>query len=254
MNGWKLEKFNANPMIGPSDQTLLNIGALQADLIVNDQEWFRLLTVMFVNAGVIHYILNMMVMWHVGRAIEQEHGFLIAIALFVIPAICGGMLSTIFLPRYVIVGISSGICGWIGGYLADILIHMRLLFDREVNENDTANIVRNVWMLVIVFLEIILYFIIGLVKHVDNFAHFGGLLSGLMLGLALFIDIPSEFVGTKNGDTVVTKRRFIRYLGIIGTITFFLANVIVLSMSDGITTPCEKCVYLSCMPSRWQEC
>ena len=51
VNGWKIESLKDNPMIGPSAQTLIDVGAKKTSLIVTDREWFRLLSPMFLHGG-----------------------------------------------------------------------------------------------------------------------------------------------------------------------------------------------------------
>lgn len=42
VNGWKVEPFSVNPMIGPSAETLIKIGAKKTSLIVDENQWYRL--------------------------------------------------------------------------------------------------------------------------------------------------------------------------------------------------------------------
>ena len=136
VNGWKIEPLSINPMIGPSADTLIKMGAKQTSLIVNQGEWYRLFSPMVLHAGLIHYFLNMTALWFIGKAVEQCHGFAAAAILFIIPAVGGTILSALFLPEYISVGASGGIFGLIGACIADICINWSLLFSRHVNTSD----------------------------------------------------------------------------------------------------------------------
>jgi membrane associated rhomboid family serine protease len=114
LNGWKIEQLSDNPMIGPSGETLIRIGAKWAPLMFQDNEWWRLVSPMVLHAGVIHYAVNMLAFWFIGKAIEQSHGFIITAFLFIVPAFGGTILSTLFLKQYISVGASGGIFGLIG--------------------------------------------------------------------------------------------------------------------------------------------
>lgn len=118
VNGWKFEPISVNPMIGPSAETLLRLGAKDSYLIVHDSQIWRLASPMVLHAGLIHYILNMFALWYVGKAIELIHGHFQAIVQFVVPAIGGTILSAIFLPEYITVGASGGIFGLIGACIS----------------------------------------------------------------------------------------------------------------------------------------
>ena len=61
VNGWEFEPISVNPMIGPSADTLLRLGAKDSYSIVHEQEIWRLVSPMVLHAGLIHYILNMFV-------------------------------------------------------------------------------------------------------------------------------------------------------------------------------------------------
>jgi hypothetical protein len=57
MNGG-IEPLSVNPMVGPSAETLLDLGAKQSSLIVNEGQWYRLIAPMVLHAGVIHFLLK----------------------------------------------------------------------------------------------------------------------------------------------------------------------------------------------------
>ncbi|RHY37954.1 hypothetical protein DYB38_008970, partial [Aphanomyces astaci] len=49
-NGWKFEEMKVNPLVGPSGDLLLRMGAQRSDLIFQG-EWWRLFTAMFLHGG-----------------------------------------------------------------------------------------------------------------------------------------------------------------------------------------------------------
>lgn len=132
VNGWHFESLAVNPMIGPSAETLLRLGAKESYRIVQEEEIWRLVSPMVLHAGLIHYVLNMFALWYVGTAIESIHGHFQAATAFVVPAIGGIILSAIFLPQYITVGASGGIFGLIGacisGALTLFLIRVKYYF------------------------------------------------------------------------------------------------------------------------------
>lgn len=167
INGWSVEPFSVNPMIGPSAETLVILGAKNSALIVEDKEVWRLLTAMVLHAGLIHYLLNMLALWFVGSAVEICHGFWSSLLLFVAPAVGGTLLSAIFLPEYITVGASAGIFGLIGACLADICMNWSLLFNEFVNRENRH---RHTVILLVLFADVVVNSLIGLTPFVDNFA------------------------------------------------------------------------------------
>lgn len=118
LNDWKFEPLSVNPMIGPSAETLVRLGAKDSYLIVVQEEAWRLVSPMVLHAGLIHFVLNMLALWFVGRAVENMHGFFPTVVFFVVPAVGGTILSAIFLPQYITVGASGGIFGLIGACIS----------------------------------------------------------------------------------------------------------------------------------------
>jgi membrane associated rhomboid family serine protease len=169
VNGWKFEPLNVNPLIGPSSETLIQCGARDTELIINDGQWFRLFSPLILHAGLIHYVMNMMALYFIGGAVEQSHGFASAAVLFIIPAVGGNILSAICLPQYISVGASGGIFGMIGGCIADISLNWNLLFLKTATDGDTRN--RHFYVLLWLGLDIVLNCILGFTPLVDNFTH-----------------------------------------------------------------------------------
>ena len=110
-NDWSIEPLDENPMIGPSAETLVLMGAKDSFLIVNENEGWRIVTASVLHAGLVHYFINMLALWFVGAAIEMSHGWMAALIIFVLSAVGGTVLSAIFLPEAISVGASGGIFG-----------------------------------------------------------------------------------------------------------------------------------------------
>ena len=120
-----------------------------------------------IQAGFVHFGINMLALWFVGSAIETTHGWLAAMIIFTLSAVGGSILSAIFLPEYITVGASGGIFGFIGACLADILMNWRLLFSEFVIEDGKKH--RHVMVVIVLLMDIILNSIIGLTPYVDNY-------------------------------------------------------------------------------------
>jgi membrane associated rhomboid family serine protease len=167
VNGWKVAPLNENPMIGPSAETLITMGAKDSNLIVNEHQVWRLLTASVLHAGLVHYFINMLALWFVGGAVETSHGWVASNVTFLLSAVGGTVLSAIFLPGYITVGASGGIFGFIGACLSDIIMHWKLLFSDMVTENRKRQ--SHIMVVTILVFDIVLNSIIGLTPYVDNF-------------------------------------------------------------------------------------
>jgi len=282
MNGWVVEPLEVNPMIGPSAQNLIRMGAKDSYLIVNDNEAWRLLSSTVLHAGLVHYFINILALWFVGKAIETSHGLISASVLFVIPAVGGTILSAIFLPEYITVGASGGIFGLIGACLSDIIMNWKLLFSDFITENGKRH--KHAMVIVFLLLDIALNMVLGCTPYVDNWSHctykyglfsptpihlltfatfdatVGGMVIGLLCGLSTMERLPSDFFGMEESCWSQAKQLIFRFLGLIISVIVIIVSAIILLRGDGETTPCPSCTWLSCVPfpptsnTKWWYC
>ncbi len=258
VNGWSVEPLNVNPLIGPSSETLIKVGARQTDLIVNEGQWFRLFTPIVLHAGLIHFVINMSAMYFIGAAVEQSHGYATAAVLFVLPAVGGNIISAICLPQYISVGASGGIFGLIGACLADISINWDLLFLKSTTDEESRW--RHFMVLFWLGFDIVLNCLIGFTPFVDNFTHLGGFLYGLCCGLSTIERLAVGFFGLKSDKYSKAWSTFLRFFGLIASVISIMVTTVVLVQSDGVTSPCHGCRYISCVPfppradEKWWYC
>eukprot|EP00986_Skeletonema_menzelii_P011011 scaffold5539_cov81-Skeletonema_menzelii.AAC.3 len=249
VNGWRFEPIAVNPMIGPSAETLLKLGAKDSYLIVDEMEVWRVASPMVLHAGLIHFFLNMFALWFVGRAVEQIHGMIAAVVLFVVPAIGGTILSAIFLPEYITVGASGGIFGLIGACISDIFMNWNLLFNKFVNENGAR--LSHARVLLVLAVDIVVNCLIGLTPFVDNFTHLGGMVYGFLCGLGMIQLVSPKFFQKDNAKSPSccsrSKRFFFRFFGVLISLAGIVISSIVLMSGDGETNPCTSCSYMSCI-------
>ena len=261
VNGWRFEPLNVNPLIGPSSDTLLKCGARDTNLIVNEGQWYRLFTPMVLHAGLVHYFVNMLALYFIGGAVEKAHGAASAAVLFMVPSVGGNILSAICLPGFISVGASGGIFGLIGGCMADISLNWNLLFLKTTTDDDTRS--RHFYVLLWLAADVIVNCLLGFTPFVDNFTHLGGFLYGFCIGSASLDRLASTFFGmrvAKESKCNRLKGTILRFFGLIVSIIAIMATTIVLVQSDGVTSPCSGCRYISCVPfppnsdEKWWYC
>ncbi len=154
--------------VSPSAQYLFEIGGNSAGAFREGQFW-RLMTSAMLHGGLAHIAFNCVALWQIGSFLELKAGYRPFITLFVFAALMGSVLSGIFSSQFAVsIGASGGIFG--------LLSFFTVGFSNTLKEW-TENLKRS-------GPRLLPYFAIGfLIGGVDNFAHFGGILAGLLFGL-----------------------------------------------------------------------
>ena len=104
---WTFADPNTNPMIGPPPEILLEMGALESRTMIENNEWWRLITPMFLHAGIIHLGINMVGMILMMRIIERSHGFFATAGLFLASGVAANVVSALLQPGFILVGVSA---------------------------------------------------------------------------------------------------------------------------------------------------
>jgi membrane associated rhomboid family serine protease len=90
-------------------------------------EWWRLFTAMFVHYGALHLLLNMSVLWQLGRYLEDKLGPLRFAALYLLAGLGGNVAAYLFTAsNQPAAGASTAIFGL---FLAMIVVNRRLRLD-----------------------------------------------------------------------------------------------------------------------------
>jgi membrane associated rhomboid family serine protease len=113
--------LNINPMFGPYPDAFSEWGGKNSILIVDDGEWWRLLTPILLHAGLIHLFCNVAVQLELGVFFEREWGSMTWLIIYLTSAVGSSVLSVITMPDAVSVGSSGAVMGLFGGKIAEII-------------------------------------------------------------------------------------------------------------------------------------
>lgn len=160
----------------PENQDLLNWGANFRPITTDGQSW-RLFTACFLHIGIIHLLLNMYALVYIGLLLEPFIGKTRFLAAYLISGIVASATSLWWHELTISAGASGAIFGMYGVFLALLTTN---LLDKSVKKAFLTSII-----------FFVAYSIINGIKPnsgIDNAAHVGGLISGLIIGYSL---IPS---------------------------------------------------------------
>ena len=138
-------------------------------------QWWRLLTSMFLHAGLFHVLFNMWALWDAGRIAERLFGHGRYAIVYLAAGLLGGIASINWQQEAVGVGASGAVFGVYGALLAALTLRKDLL-PLSVAKQMTASMT-----------FFVMYSLFnGFTKAgVDNAAHLGGLLAGAVLGAGI---------------------------------------------------------------------
>jgi rhomboid protease GluP len=155
----------------PAGKVLLDWGG-NLGLLTSDGQWWRLLTAMFLHAGIIHLGFNLYFAWVVGRVCEQIFGSAAFVVVYFGSGLIASLVSSAWQPAVVSVGASGALFGVFGAFLA-FTVRRRSMLPPEF----VKSVLRNGLILIGVNLAI------GIaVPGIDVVAHIGGLAAGFGIG------------------------------------------------------------------------
>jgi rhomboid protease GluP len=141
-----------------------------------DGQWWRLGSALFLHFGLLHLSLNMWALWDGGRLVERLYGTLRFTALYFASGLAGNLASLLVQGDHAVSGGASGaVFGVYGALLACLWI-----------ERGRVHPVEFRWLFGAAAIFTVANVIFGLlIQGIDNGAHIGGLLSGMLAGVAL---------------------------------------------------------------------
>jgi membrane associated rhomboid family serine protease len=160
--------------VAPTLPQLLKWGANWGPLSLGAQPW-RMLASNYVHGGIIHIGLNMWCLWNLGFLAERVFDPWTYVLTYTFCGLAGSLASLWWHPIAVGVGASGAIFG-LAGALITALYLGHLPIPRQAMQGTLKSL--------LTFAGYNLFF--GAVaKGIDNSAHVGGLLAGLVLGAVL---------------------------------------------------------------------
>jgi rhomboid protease GluP len=161
----------SGPSLDFTGQVMVHFGANFGPFTLSGQ-WWRLLTYMFLHGSLMHIAFNMWCLWDLGALCESLYGRWTYAGIYLITGIAAGVASIGWNPGVLSVGASGAIFG-----LAGALIASFYLGEFSVPRVAISGTLRS------------LLFFVGfnvlfgtLSPGIDNAAHGGGLVSGLIVG------------------------------------------------------------------------
>ena len=165
-------------LFGDTEDTvfMMQHGAMYSDFVIQDHEYYRLFTCLFLHFGIEHLLNNMVILGALGWNLELQTGKIRFLLIYFGSGLFGNVVSLIFHGAAQEYTVSAGASGAIFGLMGALLWVV-------IANHGRLGRLSGRGMLVMVALS--LYF--GLSSSgVDNYAHIGGLVCGFLLALILY--------------------------------------------------------------------
>lgn len=161
---------------GTTDHDVLVRFGAKVNTLINEGEWWRLVTPIFIHIGLMHLLFNSFALYIFGPTGEWLFGRIRFVLFYVLTGVGGNAASYFFNPFSISAGASGAIYGLFGMY-----VYLYLRAKRFVDPDTGKGI------LVLVAINLVL----SLGQGIDLAAHLGGLISGFLL-TGVFIRRPNR--------------------------------------------------------------
>lgn len=238
-------------------------------------QWYRIITPIFLHAGFLHIIFNLLLQISMGYSIERRIGSIKYAIIYLISGISGFLLGANFTPSGIA---SSGASGSLFGIVATNILMFVYCGRKNTNMYGTK---KYGLFLAIMVGEIVVSFVLGLLPGLDNFSHIGGFAIGLLTSIILLQDpyfVYEDGIITYHSKVSVWQQflnnwnpmynfqdkirsRFLIWIGV-RVICFILVVVYFVLISNNFfekeviteANNCSWCKYISCIPvNNWCE-
>lgn len=161
--------------MSPDSESLISWGANFRPSTL-DNQWWRIITSCFLHIGIIHLLLNMYALLYIGSILEPLLGKWRFLTAYLLTGISASTTSLWWHDLTVSAGASGAIFGMYGVFLA-------MLTTNFIEKESRKSLLSSIG----VFVGYNLIF--GLQGGIDNSAHIGGLLSGIIIGYSFYFSL-----------------------------------------------------------------
>ena len=187
---------------GSTDNYTLLVFGANVDTLTKNGDYYRLFTSMFLHIGILHLLCNMYSLYIIGKEVENVFGKVKYLIIYLLSGIAGSILSLAFNHNTICAGASGAIFGLLGA-----LLYFGYYYRTYLGATLTRSIIP----------VIVLNLIIGFTSSgIDNAAHVGGLVGGILIAMA--VGVPDKSNNNNKINGIVLS---LIYFGFIIYLSFF---------------------------------
>eukprot|EP01025_Chloroclados_australasicus_P067502 TRINITY_DN933_c0_g1_i6.p1 TRINITY_DN933_c0_g1~~TRINITY_DN933_c0_g1_i6.p1 ORF type:complete len:703 (-),score=41.83 TRINITY_DN933_c0_g1_i6:914-2719(-) len=235
-NEWEIEPLSRNPLVGVSSSTVLQIGGLDYDKIYEEQQYWRLLTSIWITVGLIHIVGTIGVMWlcvqHLGIVMQWNSILLI----YLFSAFAGAVGSTLMAQGSVLSCGTVGVAGLMGALVAEHLVDWRLYKN-------------HLWTFALIILLLGSIVFVSLAPMLDNWGNLSAFIAGFLLTVAVL------FANRQRVRRFPKLKILLAIVCFVSLVGFILVGILALLFGASPSKDCEWCSILTCPADvSWWQC
>lgn len=200
--------ISENALVGPDNQTLIDLGALQPNYIKGCVELWRFFSSLFLHAGVIHFLFNCFMQLRLGLFLERRWRWIRVSIIFFLSGFGGNLLSCVIQPLATTTAPSSAFIGVMGAYFVEIIFTW---YKSQAHARVIA-------LLLCIFYVACTIILAGVDRYITNSGAFGGLTIGVLLGI---------YYSVKESQLEVTIKEFLPKVIVVIVTIYFVSNVVI---------------------------
>ena len=174
--------ISVNPMIGPYPDAISEFGGKNTYLLLEEEQYYRLVTPIFLHVGFVHLLINVFFQLKTCAYLEREWGFFLWIFIYALSGFGSCLIAYIIDPDTISVCSSGALMGLFGAKIAHAITWSVFTLKKEYRKQGRHMIEQLggvVWSATLVFL-------LTFLTYIDWSGHLGGLFTGFLAGIALF--------------------------------------------------------------------
>lgn len=159
-----------------SPEFMLEHGAMYVPYVLDGGEYYRIVTCIFLHFSFEHLMNNMILLFFIGRSLEAEIGKVKFLVIYFVGGIGGNLLSMWQDMHMEYYAVSAGASGAVFGLIG------AMLYIAIRNRGQVGNLSGRG----LIFMAVLSLYYGFTSSGVDNYAHIGGLLSGMLIAVLLY--------------------------------------------------------------------
>ena len=244
-----LTAFYSQSLWNISYKALITFGAKSAPHLYEGEIW-RLFTATFLHAGPIHFLLNMIALKMLGPITEKILGSFVFLFIYILSGFFGNLASS-FTSLSLSIGASSSIMGLVGvGVILEYLELIKKKTYKQIAISLKELKIKKILYLVLpgpfammAFVNILIAIIFNFISErtslinigIDNSAHLGGLVAGILITLVWLYSFDNCFF---------LKRRIVSFLISIKLLASAGGGIYILSQTDFLIQKTQRKISL----------